>query len=82
MPKPYPKEFRDDVIQVARKRDADVVEVDAPICARCRREDRCDLDRSEGESEGDPLLEFRPVNVTVRRADRWLCLLTLYTSVR
>ncbi len=24
MPKPYPKEFRDDVVRVARKRDADV----------------------------------------------------------
>ena len=24
MPKPYPREFRDDVVRVARKRDADV----------------------------------------------------------
>jgi len=73
MPKPYPKEFRDDVIAVARRRDPDVtlkqIAADFGISESCLNNWLSRADRDEGVRAGpttDELSETRSLRRRVK----------------
>ena len=72
-PKPYPKEFRDDVIAVARRRDPDVtlkqIAADFGISESCLNNWLSRADRDEGVRAGpttDELSETRALRRRVK----------------
>ena len=71
MPKPYPKEFRDDVITVARRRDPDVtlkqIAVDFGISESCLNNWLARADRDEGVRPGPTTSEVSESRALRRR---------------
>lgn len=71
MPRPYPKEFRDDVVAVARRGDAPVKQVaaDFGIAESCLRNWLRDADLEEGHRPGvtrSESAELREANRRIR----------------
>lgn len=75
MPKPYPKEFREDVIRVARDRDADVtiaqIASDFGISESCLSNWLLQADRVNGAKPGPTVAD----NVELREARKRIRLL-------
>ena len=71
MPVPYPKEFRDDVIAVARRRDADVtlkqIAADFGISESCLNNWLARADRDEGVRPGPTTSEVSETRALRRR---------------
>ena len=75
MTKPYPKEFHDDVMAVARRRDPDIalkqISVDFGISESCSNNWLSRADRDEGVRTGPPTDELSETRALRRR----ICLL-------
>jgi len=71
MPVPYPKEFRDDVIAVARRRDPDVtlkqIAADFGISESCLNNWLARADRDEGVRSGPTTSEVSETRALRRR---------------
>jgi transposase len=71
MPKPYPREFREDVIRVARNREPGVrikdVAADFGITESCLRNWLARADRDEGRKEGPTSAELAELRELKKR---------------